>query len=139
MPPGLRLRNRTVSWPSLASLNPQAWRSMCGCTLNGIFAAFPSFVIILRKPTALMQVTPWLLLALKAMQGAQFGAGEWVDRRYATLEPRDVQPRMCSQRREHSSDARGPCRKASRCDCQRLILISSRLHPFCNDQVRARR
>jgi hypothetical protein len=33
---------------------PQAWRSMCGCTLNGIFAAFPSFVIILRKPTALM-------------------------------------------------------------------------------------
>ena len=54
MPPGLRLRNRTVSWPSLASLNPQAWRSMCGCTLNGIFAAFPSFVIILRKPTALM-------------------------------------------------------------------------------------
>src|SRR5262245_37877372 len=43
------------------------------------------------------------------MQGAQFGAGEWVDRRYAALEPRDVQPRMCSQRREHSSDARGPC------------------------------
>jgi len=24
------------------------------CTLNGIFAAFPSLVIILRKPTALM-------------------------------------------------------------------------------------
>jgi hypothetical protein len=35
-----------VSWPSLASLNPQAWRSMCGCTLNGIFAAFPSLIII---------------------------------------------------------------------------------------------
>jgi len=24
VPPGLRLRKRTVSWPSLASLNPQA-------------------------------------------------------------------------------------------------------------------
>ena len=45
-------RPRVVA--ALASLNPQAWRSMCGCTLNGILAAFPSLVIILRKPTALI-------------------------------------------------------------------------------------
>ena len=41
-----------MSWPSLASLKPQAWRSICECTLNGIFAAFPTLVIILRKPSA---------------------------------------------------------------------------------------
>src|SRR6516164_10519512 len=31
-----------VSWPSLASLNPQAWRSMCGWIGNGILAASPT-------------------------------------------------------------------------------------------------
>src|SRR6516164_5152442 len=30
-----------VSWPSFASLNPQAWRSMCGWMGNGISAASP--------------------------------------------------------------------------------------------------
>jgi len=29
------------SWPSFASLNPQAWRSMCGWIGNGILAASP--------------------------------------------------------------------------------------------------
>src|SRR5262249_19816620 len=31
-----------VSWPSLASLNPQACRSMCGWIENGILAASPT-------------------------------------------------------------------------------------------------
>src|SRR5262245_30428477 len=31
-----------VSWPSFASLNPQAWRSMCGWIGNGILATSPS-------------------------------------------------------------------------------------------------
>src|SRR5262245_7383772 len=32
-----------VSWPSLANLKPQAWRSMCGWIGNGILAASPMF------------------------------------------------------------------------------------------------
>ena len=27
-----------MSWPSLASLYPQAWRNMCGCALKPSFA-----------------------------------------------------------------------------------------------------
>ena len=31
-----------MSWPSLASLYPQAWRNMCRCALKPSFAAAPS-------------------------------------------------------------------------------------------------
>src|SRR5262245_14260381 len=47
-----------------------------------------------RSPLAQEQVTAWLLLALKSTQGAQFGAGERVDRGYAALEPGNVQSGM---------------------------------------------
>ena len=42
--------NERVSTPSLASLKPQAWRSMCGCTGKPKPAATPSRAIIFRKP-----------------------------------------------------------------------------------------
>ncbi len=44
-----------VSWPSFGEFRLAGMRGICECTLNGIFAAFPSLVIILWKSTALMQ------------------------------------------------------------------------------------
>src|SRR6516164_5054663 len=43
-----------VSWPSLASLNPQAWRSMCGWIGNGILAASPTRWMRRWKPMGLI-------------------------------------------------------------------------------------
>src|SRR6516225_9324210 len=43
-----------VSWPSLASLNPQAWRSMCGWIGNGMLAASPSRWMSRWKPMGLI-------------------------------------------------------------------------------------
>ena len=69
-------------------------------TPNGILAAFPSEVIILRKPTALMGAprslinSAWGLLALKPAQRAKFAAGQCMNRGDAVLEPSDVQPGM---------------------------------------------
>jgi hypothetical protein len=45
-------------------------------------------------PLAQEQVAAWLLLALKATQGAEFGPRQRVDRGYPALEPRNVQPAM---------------------------------------------
>src|SRR5262245_57288552 len=47
-----------------------------------------------RSPLAQEQVTARRLLALKPTQGAEFTAGERMDRGYAAFEPRDVQPGM---------------------------------------------
>src|SRR5262245_56225813 len=47
-----------------------------------------------RSPLAQEQVTARRLLALKPAQGAEFTAGERMNRGYATVEPRDVQPSM---------------------------------------------
>jgi hypothetical protein len=44
---------RSYATTPIRSPSDKAWRSICGCTLNGIFAAFPSLVIILQKPAAL--------------------------------------------------------------------------------------
>jgi hypothetical protein len=69
--------------------------------VNCIFAAFPSLVIILRKPAA-----SWALRARSRTRsaqalaraggavGAEFGAGQGVDPRYAILGAGDVQPSM---------------------------------------------
>src|SRR5262245_65603676 len=46
------------------------------------------------SPLAQEQVTARRLLALKPTQGAEFTAGERMDRGYAAFEPRDVQPGM---------------------------------------------
>src|SRR5262245_39146939 len=43
-----------VSWPSFASLIPQAWRSMCGWIGNGILAASPRRWMSLWKPMGLI-------------------------------------------------------------------------------------
>src|SRR5215472_2844840 len=43
-----------VSWPSLASLNPQAWRSMCGWMGNGILAVSPTRWMRRWKPMGLI-------------------------------------------------------------------------------------
>src|SRR5262249_5920631 len=64
---------------------------------TGIFTGLPSLVIILRKPTTLMSVPARLktgsalaLLALKATQGAQLGAGERMDSRISARGRRAV-------------------------------------------------
>jgi Collagen triple helix repeat (20 copies) len=41
-----------VSWPSFASLNPQAWRSMWECTRNVNFAATPALATMRWYPAA---------------------------------------------------------------------------------------
>src|SRR6516165_1016734 len=46
-----------VSWPSLASLNPQAWRSMCGWIGNGILAVSPTRWMRRWKPMGLIGPT----------------------------------------------------------------------------------
>jgi hypothetical protein len=43
-----------VSWPSFASLNPQAWRSMWGWIGNGILAASPTRWMRRWKPMGLI-------------------------------------------------------------------------------------
>src|SRR6516225_8239810 len=43
-----------VSWPSFASLNPQAWRSMCGWIGKGILAASPTRWMRRWKPIGLI-------------------------------------------------------------------------------------
>src|SRR5262245_49506589 len=53
VPQGSAARPR-VSWPSLASLNPQAWRSMWGWIGNGILAASPTRWIRRWKPMGLI-------------------------------------------------------------------------------------
>ena len=45
-------------------------RGICGCTLNGIFAAFPSLVIILWKSTELMQQPALQAFCLFAIRSA---------------------------------------------------------------------
>src|SRR5260221_7503696 len=74
---------------------------MCGCTLKGILGlpeprnhSAEADGAHRCPPLAQEQVTAWLLLALKSTQGAQFGAGERVDRGYAALEPGNVQAGM---------------------------------------------
>src|SRR6516165_3681767 len=42
-----------VSWPSFASLNPQAWRSMWGWIGNGILAASPAGLICGHGPAGM--------------------------------------------------------------------------------------
>src|SRR6516165_8193358 len=70
-----------VSWPSLASLNPQAWRSMCGWIGNGISAASPRRWTSRWKPMGLIGPT----------KRSHLITADWVHTGDSALEPVNVQ------------------------------------------------